>query len=398
MFQNAIVRRAAVLGLLVAVGAFAIDMYIPGFAAIARDLHTDPGTVQLSMTSFFMALSLGQLVYGPIADALGRKPPIYAGLAVYLAGSAAASAAPTIHLLIAARFFQGLGAAATAVVPLAIIRDEYTGPEAARLLSLATLALSVSPILAPVFGGMLVQYVSWRVIFGVLIAIGILATLMVMKFLPETLPRDQRVSADPRRILLTYGRLIATRAFMLPILIGGCAQIVLFVFISGAPFVCVTLHGVKPAWFGVIFAAHAIALIGISQLNAKLIRRFGTLTLIGAACAVLALAAAAMIGAVFGGVTALWPLMAFTITMFFSLGLIGGPAFLLALEPFGAIAGSAAAIGAALEFAFSTAATLLLGLTADGTARPMTLCIALGAFGAAASWVALKRQGKDVLF
>ncbi len=120
---NGFIRQAIVLGLLVAVGAFAIDMYIPGFAAIARDLHTDAGSVQLSMTSYFLALALGQIVYGPVSDAVGRKPPVYAGLAIFIAASAAAAFAPSIGLLIAARFFQGFGAAATAVVPLAIIRD-----------------------------------------------------------------------------------------------------------------------------------------------------------------------------------------------------------------------------------------------------------------------------------
>ena len=153
-------RRAVVLGLLIAVGAFAIDMYIPGFAAIASDLHTDPGTVQLSMTSFFVALALGQIVYGPMSDAIGRRPPIFVGLGLFAVACAGAALAPSIGALIVARFFQGLGAAATAVIPMAVIRDQHTGPEAARLLSLAMASLSVSPILAPVFGGILVQYAS----------------------------------------------------------------------------------------------------------------------------------------------------------------------------------------------------------------------------------------------
>jgi len=387
-------RRAIVLGLLVAVGAFAIDMYIPGFAAIVRDLHTTPGTVQLSMTSFFLAISLGQIIYGPVSDAIGRKLPIYVGLAVFMAASAAAAFAPTIAMLIAARFFQGLGAAATAVVPIAIIRDEYTGPPAARLLSLASLALSVSPILAPVFGGFLVQYGSWRLIFLALIVVCALAMLMVARVLPETLPQAARVSAHPVRIMITYGKLIGTRAFILPIMLGGCAQIVLFVFISGAPFVFVTLHGVRPTIFGMIFACHAIALIGMSQFNAPLMRRFGTVRLLGGACALLAAAACALLALVFSGVTALLPFVACTVTMFFALGPIGGPAFLLAMEPFGAIAGAAAAIGAALEFGCSTAFTGFLGLSADGTARPLAVFMAAGALSTLAFWLPIARQNQ----
>jgi DHA1 family bicyclomycin/chloramphenicol resistance-like MFS transporter len=191
--------------------------------------------------------------------------------------------------------------------------------------------------------------------------------------------------------VLTYGRLIGTRRFVLPIVIGGCAQIVLFVFISGAPFVFVTLHGISPTMFGLIFAAHAIALIGISQLNAPLMRRFGTINLVGGACLVLAAAGAALLGVIFAGVSTLWPVVALTITMFFAIGLIGGPAFLMALEPFGHIAGAAAAIGAGLEFLFSSVATLIAGLAQDGTARPLAIFLALGAFGALCGWVLVRR-------
>jgi DHA1 family bicyclomycin/chloramphenicol resistance-like MFS transporter len=387
------VRQAIVLGLLVAVGAFAIDMYIPGFAAIARELHTDAGTVQLSMTSYFLALAFGQIIYGPISDAVGRKPPIYAGLLIFIAASAAAAFAPSIGLLIAARFFQGLGAAATAVVPLAIIRDEYTGPPAARLLSLAMLALSVSPILAPVFGGFLVQFGSWRLTFVAMVVVCTAALVMTVRLLPETLSPSLRVGLHPLRVVLTYGRLIGARRFILPIMVGGCAQVVLFVFISSAPFVFVTLHGVRPTVFGLIFACHAIALIGISQLNATLMRRFGTVRLLGGACLLLVVASAGLMAVVFSGVTMLWPVMVLTLTIFAALGPIGGPAFLLAMEPFGAIAGAAAAIGAGVEFACSSVVTALLGVSADGTARPLACFIFAGSVGAVGFWVAAARSG-----
>jgi MFS transporter, DHA1 family, multidrug resistance protein len=380
-------RRAVVLGLLIAVGAFAIDMYIPGFAAIARDLHTDPGTVQLSMTSFFVALALGQVIYGPMSDALGRRLPIFAGLGLFMVSCAAAAFAPSIGALIAARFFQGLGAAATAVVPMAVIRDQHTGPEAARLLSLAMASLSVSPILAPVFGGILVQYTSWRLIFLVLIVICAAVWVMVARQLPETLPRERRVKLRPIGILITYKRLLGTRRFMAPILIAACAQAVLFVFIAGSPFLIVTLHQVPPTAFGMLFALHAICLIGTSQFNAPLLRYFGAARLIGGAALGLSIAALAFAVLVLAGMAALWPLVALTLFMFVCLGLILAPAFLAAMEPFGAVAGAAAAIGAGVEFTFSSLTTFLMGMAADGTARPMAIALTVTACGAAASWV-----------
>ncbi len=380
-------RRAIVLGLLIAVGAFAIDMYIPGFAAIARDLHTDPGTVQLSMTSFFVALAVGQVVYGPVSDALGRRLPIFVGLGVFMAACAAAAFAPSIGALIVARFFQGLGAAATAVIPMAVIRDQHTGPDAARLLSLAMASLSVSPILAPVFGGVLVQYTSWRLIFLVLILISAGVWLLVARQLPETLAPENRSTLRPLDILLTYGRLLRTRRFVAPVAIAAFGQAVLFVFVAGAPFVLVTLHQVSPTVFGLLFALHAICLIGTSQFNAVMMRHFGATRLIGAGVVVMSLAALAFLALVLGGEPALWPLVLLTLLMFVCLGLILAPAFLTAMEPFGAVAGSAAAIGAGVEFTTSSATTFLMGLSADGSARPMAVAMAAAACASLAGWV-----------
>jgi len=384
-------RRAIVLGLLIAVGAFAIDMYIPGFAAIGLDLHTDPGTVQLTMTSYFVALAIGQVFYGPLSDAFGRKRPLYAGLLLFALASAAAAVAPSIETLIAARFIQGLGAAATAVVPLAVIRDEHTGPDAARLLSLAMLSLSISPILAPAFGGFLVQFMSWRLIFAMLIVITVLAAFMMARLLPETLPPARRVGAGPIRILITYIGLIRNRQFIVPILIGACAQAMLFTFISGSPFVFVTLHRMPPMLYGLAFALHAAILIGVSQLNAPMMRRFGLHRLIGGATLALGAAAVALASLVTLGLSALLPFMLLTLTIFACLGLMMGPAFLAAMEPCGDNAGAAAAIGVALELSLSSSSTFLLSLSSDGTARPMAILLAILACGALAGWVLLIR-------
>jgi DHA1 family bicyclomycin/chloramphenicol resistance-like MFS transporter len=386
-----ITRRAIVLGLLIAVGAFAIDMYIPGFAAIARDLHSDAGTVQLTMTAYFLSLAIGQIIYGPLSDAYGRRRPIFAGLGIFAASSIAAAFAPSVGALIAARFLQGIGAAATAVVPMAVISDEHAGPDATRLMSLAMLALSVSPILAPSFGGVLVQYSSWRMIFVVLTIITILAGAMVWRMLPETLPHARRVGTGPLRMCVTYGRLIRDRRFIVPLLIAGCAQSVLLVFISGSPFVVVTLYGVKPVAYGGLFALHAAVLIGTSQFNAYFMRLVGVRRLLGGACGVLVTASTLLTILVAFGMPSLWPLMLLTLTMFTCLGLILAPAFLNAVESFNTTAGAAAALGVALELSISTAATGVLSLTANGTAMPMVVIMACGSCGSLAAWAVFAR-------
>jgi DHA1 family bicyclomycin/chloramphenicol resistance-like MFS transporter len=379
MTLQPLVRRAIVLGLLIAVGALAIDMYIPGAAAIAQSLHTDPGHVQFSMTAYFLSLAGGQIVYGPLSDAYGRKRPLYLGLAIFAAASAWAALATSITALIAARFCQGLGAAATAVIPLAAISDEHTGPDAARLMTLAMLALSVSPIIAPTAGGLLVQFASWRVVFAVLAAAGLLAMLLTARKLPETLPPSRRLGTGPRRMAATYAGLIGDRRFIVPVLIAGFGQSVLLVFIAGSPFVFISLFGMKPATYGVLFACHAAGLIGISQFNAPILRAVGVRRLLTASCLVLAACSVLLASLVLGGMTALWPLIALTLTIFTTLGLILPPAFLAAVENFTVIAGAAAALGVALELCVSTSMTGLLGLLADGTARPMAALMAVGA-------------------
>ncbi len=395
LVRGSLPRRAAVLGLLIAVGAFAIDLYIPSFPAIARDLHASPGRVQLSMTSYFLSLAIGQVFYGPLSDAVGRPPPRRLGRAGGALGAGAAGGGPGRDALIAARFLQGLGAAATAVVPMAVIRDQYTGPDAARLLSLAMLSLSVSPILAPACGGVLAQFASWRLIFVVLIVIAALAAIMTLRLLPETLPASARVRRGPLRIVASYAGLIGDRRFIVPILIAGSAQAVLFTFISGSPFVLVTLHRMPPILYGIVFALHAAALIGISQLNAPMLRRLGTRRLIGGGSFVVAAASVALACLVSAGMTALWPFVLLSLTVFTGLGLIMAPAFLAAMEPFGAIAGAAAAIGVATELALSTGATFLLGISADGSARPMTILMALAACGTLLGWVFLPPPASD---
>jgi DHA1 family bicyclomycin/chloramphenicol resistance-like MFS transporter len=392
VFLSPLIRRAIILGLLIAVGAFAVDMYIPGFAAIARDLHTTPGRVQFSMTAYFVAVAAGQIIYGPVSDAIGRRRPIFAGLALFAASSAAAAFAPSIAWLIAARAAQGLGAAATAVIPMAIISDEHTGPAAARQLSLAILALSVSPILAPTFGGLLAQYGSWRLIFVALTLISVAAGLLAARLLPETLPPARRVRTGPVAIFVTYATLLADRRFLIPLLIAGFAQSVLLAFIAGSPFVFVTLHGLKPALYGGLFALHAGALIGISQLNAAIMQAVGVRRLLGWATAMLAAAGIALAILVCAGMTTLWPFLALSITMFASLGLILPPAFLTAVEPFAATAGAAAALGVALELCISSTATFVLGLSADNTARPMVIVMAAAGSAAFGAWIILIRN------
>ena len=192
---DGMLRIALVIGLLAAVGPFAIDMYLPALPQVAADLGATAQATQLTLTAFFVAFGVSQLVYGPLSDQYGRKPPLYAGLGIFLVGTLGCALAPSIGALVAARFVQGLGAATVMVVPRAIIRDLHTGPAATRLMAAVMLVISVSPMLAPLAGSGLMLVAGWRAIFGVLAAAGFVSLALTAFALPETLPRERRTPA-----------------------------------------------------------------------------------------------------------------------------------------------------------------------------------------------------------
>jgi DHA1 family bicyclomycin/chloramphenicol resistance-like MFS transporter len=193
-------RNAVVLGLLSAVGPFAIDMYLPALPAIAADLHATTAATQMTLIAFFVSLGLCQIVYGPLSDVYGRNVPLYGGLTLFILGAIGCALSPTIGWLIAFRFLQGIGAA-MGVIPRAIIRDLHTGAEATRLMSLVMLVFSVSPILAPLTGSALIVPFGWRAVFVAVGIAAVIALLLVAFLLPETRPAHERISGSVRSVL-----------------------------------------------------------------------------------------------------------------------------------------------------------------------------------------------------
>ena len=235
--QSGMARIALVIGLLGAVGPFAIDMYLPALPEVAAELGASAQATQFTLTAFFLAFGVSQLVYGPAADQFGRKPPLYVGLAIFLVGTLGCALAPTIGALIAARLVQGLGAATVMVVPRAIIRDLHIGPAATRLMAMVMLVISVSPMLAPLAGSGLMVVGSWRLIFAVLALAGLLSLALTAFVLPETLAAENRTPARPAVLARGFWRLLRDPAFMGLTLIGGFSMSSFFVFIASASFV-----------------------------------------------------------------------------------------------------------------------------------------------------------------
>ncbi len=368
-------RIALVIGLLGMVGPFAIDMYLPALPEVAADLGASPQAVQFTLTAFFAAFGVSQLVYGPLSDRMGRKPPLYIGVGIFLAGTLACALAPTIGWLVAARFVQGLGAATVMVVPRAIIRDLHTGPAATRLMATVMLVISISPMLAPLGGSLVMQVASWRWIFGVLAILGLLSLALTAFVLPETLAAADRVATTPRTLVAGAWRLLRDRDFMGLTLVGGFAMASFFIFIASASFVYTEEFGLSPTGFSLAFAINAIGFFAASQLAAGLGERFGMARVVLTAVIAFAVVVGALLALTLAGLATLVLIVAMLFVGNAFLGLVMPTTMVMALDPHPDIAGLASSLGGTLQMLVGGAMIALAGPFFDGTATPMVAAI-----------------------
>ena len=372
-------RAALVLGLLSAIGPFAIDMYLPALPSIGSSLNASTGAVQASLMAFFLSLGLGQMLYGPASDMLGRKKPLYFGLAVFAAGSVGCALAPDIQTLVLWRAVQGLGACAGMVVPRAVVRDLHTGADAARLMALLSLVFSVSPILAPLFGSFLIEWSGWRAVFWAVTVAAALATVLLATGLPETRPAESRVDSSVASALKAYGVLLRDRHFIGLVLIGGFGISSFFAYLANSSFVLIDHYGLTPRQYSYAFAANAASFIGMSQLTGRMISRFGMVPLIRRAVIGYAAVMVLLLVLNLSGFDGLYLMLGLLLTGFGFLGLVMPSSAVLALDAHGEIAGTASALMGTLQFLVGAAVMAVVGLFVDGTARPMVAGITASA-------------------
>ena len=268
------VQLVLVLGALSAIGPLTIDTYLPALPELSDQLGATDAQTQTTITGLLVGLGLGQLIIGPLSDAVGRRKPLVIGLTGHALMSLLCALAPSITMLAVTRTMQGLAGAAVAVVTMAIVRDLFSGIKAAQLLSRLILVLGVAPILAPSLGSALLEVTSWRGIFVVLAlaAVGLLVLALVA--LPETLPVERRRPATLTGSLRGYRALVRDRLFLVMVGVAGLMFATLFAYISGAPFVLQEFYGLTPQQFGLAFSANAVGLIAMTQINPLLVRRF----------------------------------------------------------------------------------------------------------------------------
>ncbi len=376
------VRYAFVLGTLTALGALGIDMYLPAFPAIALSLDVSEGRVQYSLVSYFVALAVGQMAYGPLSDRYGRRFPLMIGLLLFSLASVGLALSHDINTLIAMRFVQGIGACAGMVIPRAVVRDLRSGEEAARLFALMMLVLGVSPIFAPLLGSLLTAYLPWQAMFWFLAFLGLVCFGNVSLFLEETHPVHRRSVGGIGETVRTYRRLLSESSFMLPVLAGGFSQALLFAYLATSPFIYITLHHVAPAVYSLMFALNAVGLIGLAQANVFLLRRFGPTRLLRFAAATQSVGALVLLSAVLLGLDSL-PLVAVCFFVCVGVqGVIGPTTSMLSLEPYPAFAGAASALSGTIQFACGALSGSLVSALFNGTAIPFSVVVtACAVFG-----------------
>ncbi len=386
-------RNAVVLGLISAIGPFAIDMYLPALPTIADHLHASTAATQMTLMAFFIAFGVCQIVYGPVSDMVGRKPPLYFGLLVYAAGSLGCALAPSIGALIAFRAVQGIGASAVMVIPRAIIRDLHTGVEGARLMALVMLVISVSPILAPVTGSALIVPFGWRAVFLAVTVAAAVALVLLASLLPETLAPKDRVRVERASLVSGFATLFRDPRFLGLTFIGGLGMASFFTFLASASFIYIDHYGLGPTAFSIAFSLNAIGFIGSSQLAAWLGGRFGLSRLVTVAVAGYAAVLAVLLAVTLAGVDSLPVLMAFLLVGFSFMGLVIPTTMVMALDEHGPIAGMAAALGGTLQMLTGAAMIVVASLIYTGTILPMIALMTACAWGALAlAMLTLRRK------
>ncbi len=364
------------LGLLSAIGPFSIDMYLPGFDAIAASLHTTVAHVQLSLTSFFIGIASGQIVYGPLLDRFGRKVPLVVGLVIYIAASISCALTNSADHLIAYRFVQALGSCGGMVASRAMVRDFFGPKESAKIFSLLMLVIGISPILAPTVGSFVMAHWDWHGIFLVLAVITTCILLAVIFFLPESKGPNPEMSLMPRPITRSYWEVFKNRQFFTYAFAGGLASSGLYTYLAGSPYIMITLYGLDEKQYGLVFALIASALIMASQLNRYLLNKYSSEKIARTALITQAIIGLALVALCITGYINLFLMIGLIFLFLGSQGFVFPNTSALALGPFNKLAGSASALLGSLQMACGAISSGLVSYFHNGTTIPMAAVMA----------------------
>lgn len=372
----------SLLGLFIAVGPAATDMYLPSFPAVEASFGTEPGTAQLTLATWFAGLAFGQITQGTLSDRFGRRLPLMGGFILFSLATLGCALAPSLTWLAIFRFVAAFGASAGMVIARAVVRDLSEGQAAAIMMSRLILVMGLAPILAPSVGGAILLFAQWRVIFWVLLVYGCICVVTAWKVLPETLPEDRRSRLSFSGQISRYVMIIREKTFLTHAIMGGCSTFCMFAYLSGCAPVFEDGFGLNPSQFALIFGLCACALVACSQLNARLLPKVGLsrmLTIIPriSLCGTIILCAVA-----FSGIHLLWAVVAPLVMVIGCQGFNNANTNAGALSRHAGHAGSASALMGTLQFSLGASSGVLVGMLTDGTPRGMAAMMFCGMLGA----------------
>lgn len=381
-----------ILGLLSAIGPFSIDMYLPAFDTIARDFDSSVEQVQLSLTSYFIGIALGQLVYGPLLDKFGRKKPLMIGLMIYLTTSLLCAFAFSVDHLIALRFLQALGSCAGMVASRAMVQDYYDSHEAARVFSLLMLVIAISPILAPSAGAFLLTHLDWRYIFVTLFIIATIILLCTKFLLPESYSGDRNMSLRPGSIIPKFWEVFSHPIFLYYCLIGSIASAGVYAYLAGSSFVMQEHFQLSQSEFGLAFAFVSLAMVIATQLNRWLLKRWSSIQISRIANIWQAFVGIVMVVCLLNGILNLSLMLGLIFCYLFGHGFIFPNTSALALSPFRSLAGSASALLGCIQMGLGALSSAAVSYLHDNTAMPMVSVMCACALTALVLHLAVSRS------
>lgn len=371
----------------------ATDVYLPSFPEITQDLSTSASSVQLTLTAFMIGLGLGQLVLGPLSDALGRRRPLLIGTVICLAAGIVCALAPSIGVLVAARFVQGFSGAASVVIARAIVADITEGAATVRLMNVMMIIGGIMPVIAPMVGGLILQVADWRGIFWVISAVVAVMILGILFATRETLPPEQRQSGGLQRMGENIGTALRTPEYVSGVLVSALAFAALFAYISASPFVLQTILGLSTLAYSLLFGINALGMTAGSMISIRLAGRVEVRRTLGIALIALTAAALGLVVAALAGVPAI-PTLVLLFCVTTSMGFILGNASAVAMQAVPRISGTGSALMGALQFGVGAAVSPLVGLAGESDARPMAFTMLVCAALALAAFTLIGRRDR----
>lgn len=364
-----------ILGLLAMLMPLSIDMYLPALPVISAQFGVPAGSAQMTLSTYILGFALGQLLYGPMADSLGRKPVILGGTLVFAGAAVACALAQTIDHLIFMRFLHGLAAAAASVVINALMRDIYPKEEFSRMMSFVMLVTTIAPLVAPMAGGAVLVWFSWHAIFWILALAALLASAMIFFFIDETLPAEHRQKFHIRTTIGNFASLFRHKRVLSYMLASGFSFAGMFSFLSAGPFVYIELNHVSPQHFGYYFALNIVFLFIMTIINSRFVRRVGALNMFRAGLWIQFVMAILLVVSAFLGV-GFWALVVGVAAFVGCVSMVSSNAMAVILDEFPHMAGTASSLAGTFRFGIGAIVGALLSMATFTTAWPMLWAMA----------------------